>query len=94
MSTETTSGQTSFMEAKLSEVPTPPQPGQMVEGPVVNVLKQKVYVELHPYGTGIIYGREYNAASDPVSRPLFEAFGAAARAWAEGHRPAPARAAV
>ena len=25
---------------------------------------------------------EYNAASDPVSRPLFEAFGDAARAWA------------
>jgi len=67
-STETTNGQTSFMEAKLDEVPTPPQPGQMVEGPVVNILKQKVYIELHPYGTGIIYGREYNAASDILRR--------------------------
>ncbi len=27
---------------------------------------------------------EWNAATDPVSRPLFEAFGAAAHAWAEG----------
>lgn len=27
---------------------------------------------------------EWNAAADPVSRPLFEAFGAAVRAWAEG----------
>ena len=27
---------------------------------------------------------EWNAASDPVSRPLFEAFGDATRAWAEG----------
>ena len=37
---------------------------------------------------------EYRAASDPVSRPLFEAFGAAARAWAEGRRPAPVLKAV
>ncbi len=30
---------------------------------------------------------EWNAACDPASRPLFEAFGAAARNWAAGHRP-------
>ncbi|NNK78459.1 MAG: C26 family cysteine hydrolase domain-containing family, partial [Litoreibacter sp.] len=30
---------------------------------------------------------EYNAAQDPVSRPLFEAFGAAAAAWQSGVRP-------
>jgi putative glutamine amidotransferase len=29
---------------------------------------------------------EYNAANDPVSRPLFEAFGAAVRDWATGGR--------
>jgi len=34
---------------------------------------------------------EYNAAADPVSRPLFEAFGDAVRAWAEGRRPHPLR---
>lgn len=28
---------------------------------------------------------EYNAAQDPVSRPLFEAFGEAARAWSSGN---------
>jgi putative glutamine amidotransferase len=27
---------------------------------------------------------EYNAANDPVSRPLFTAFGDAVRAWAAG----------
>jgi putative glutamine amidotransferase len=32
---------------------------------------------------------EYRAAQDPVSRPLFAAFGAAAQAWAEGRRPMP-----
>ena len=30
---------------------------------------------------------EYRAAQDPVSRPLFAAFGDAARAWAAGRRP-------
>ena len=34
---------------------------------------------------------EYNAANDPVSRPLFEAFGDAVRAWADTRR-APQRA--
>ncbi|WP_375691038.1 gamma-glutamyl-gamma-aminobutyrate hydrolase family protein [Pseudooceanicola sp. LIPI14-2-Ac024] len=32
---------------------------------------------------------EYNAAADPVSRPLFEAFGQAAQAWSEGRMPQP-----
>jgi putative glutamine amidotransferase len=27
---------------------------------------------------------EWDAANDPVSRPLFERFGAAARAWVQG----------
>ncbi|MEO0633731.1 MAG: gamma-glutamyl-gamma-aminobutyrate hydrolase family protein, partial [Pseudomonadota bacterium] len=32
---------------------------------------------------------EWNAAADPVSRPLFAAFGDACRAWAAGRRPEP-----
>ena len=36
---------------------------------------------------------EYNAANDPVSRPLFEAFGAACRDWATGRRPVQLRSA-
>lgn len=65
---ESTNTQTSFMDAKLEEVPALPQEGNMVEGPVVALGKLKVYVELHPYGTGIIFGREYNAASDILRR--------------------------
>jgi putative glutamine amidotransferase len=36
---------------------------------------------------------EYRAAQDPVSRPLFEAFGAAVAAWASGQRTAVLRSA-
>jgi len=64
----TAKGTNAYMTAKLEEVPALPRFGDLVEGPVVSVLKQKVYVELHPYGTGIIYGREYNAASDILRR--------------------------
>ena len=36
---------------------------------------------------------EFRAAQDPVSRPLFAAFGAAVHAWADGRRLRPARSA-
>lgn len=36
---------------------------------------------------------EWNAAADPVSRPLFRAFGAAVHAWAAGRNPAARRSA-
>ncbi|MBP9759759.1 MAG: S1 RNA-binding domain-containing protein [Candidatus Pacebacteria bacterium] len=57
-----------FMEAKLAEIPDFPKEGALVEGPVVALAKQKVYVELHPFGTGIIYGREYLQANDILRR--------------------------
>ena len=34
------------------------------------------------FTTSVQWHPEYNAANDPVSRPLFEAFGAAVRSWA------------
>lgn len=57
-----------YMDAKLSEIPSFPKEGSMVEGPVISIGKQKVFVELHPFGAGIIYGREFNAASDILRR--------------------------
>lgn len=58
----------SVMDTYLEQSPIPPKEGDLVEGPVVAVLKQKVYIELHPFGTGIIYGREYLTASDILRR--------------------------
>ncbi len=57
-----------YMDAKLEEIPFFPKEGSMVEGPVISIGKQKVFVELHPFGAGIIYGREFNAASDILRR--------------------------
>lgn len=56
------------MEAYLEKSPFPPKEGDLVEGPVIATVKNKVFIELHPYGTGIIYGREFLTASDILRR--------------------------
>lgn len=48
----------------VAESLTPPGAGDLVEGPVIALDKGKVYIDLFPYGTGIIYGREYIAVRD------------------------------
>lgn len=56
------------MAEYLEASPMPPKEGTLVEGPVVATAKNKVFIELHPFGTGIIYGREYLTASDILRR--------------------------
>jgi len=46
----------------------PPQVGDLVEGPVIAVEKSSVYVDLAPFGTGIIYGREFMTARDVIKK--------------------------
>lgn len=58
----------SLMDALLVDAPSYPQIGELVEGIVVTNYKGRVYVDLHPFGTGIIYGREYMTASDILRR--------------------------
>lgn len=55
-----------IMSSLVSETPAPPVIDDMVEGPVIGIEKSRVYVDLHPFGTGIIYGREYNNARDII----------------------------
>lgn len=56
------------MSALVHETKNPPMVGDLVEGPVVAVEKSSVYVDLPPFGTGIIYGREYLNARDILRR--------------------------
>lgn len=48
----------------LAETPAAPSMGGLVEGPVVDIDRGRIYIDLYPYGTGIIYGREYLSARD------------------------------
>jgi small subunit ribosomal protein S1 len=52
----------------MADSVTPPGEGDIVEGPVIEVLKDKVYIDLAPYGTGIIYGREFMNARDIIRK--------------------------
>lgn len=52
----------------LAHVATPPSVGDMVEGPVITIDKGAVYVDMAPFGTGIIYGREYINSRDVIKR--------------------------
>lgn len=59
---------TDAVHALIEDTPTPPEVGDTTEGPVVAVGSGKVYVDLSPFGTGIIYGREYLAARDILKK--------------------------
>ncbi len=47
---------------------TPPSLGDVVEGDVIGVEKSAVYINLHPYGTGIIFGKEFINARDIIKK--------------------------
>lgn len=52
------------MEAILNDSPAPPTEGEIIEGTVSAIGRARVYIELHPYGQGLIFGREYMNARD------------------------------
>ncbi|PIR85282.1 30S ribosomal protein S1 [Candidatus Kaiserbacteria bacterium CG10_big_fil_rev_8_21_14_0_10_45_20] len=56
------------MHSFVEETPEPPALGDTIEGPVVAIGSGRVYVDLPPFGTGIIYGREYLAARDILKK--------------------------
>ncbi|MFQ5540861.1 MAG: S1 RNA-binding domain-containing protein [Candidatus Paceibacteria bacterium] len=68
MTTHTTEEAGAELSALIEKTPTPPNEGDTVEGPVVAIQSGKVFIDLPPYGTGIIYGREYLAARDILKK--------------------------
>ena len=60
----------------------------VVDGRAPDGTEEAIYVEGAPgFALGVQWHPEYKAADDPVSRPLFAAFGEAVGAWAAGERP-------
>lgn len=59
----------------------------VIDGRAEDGTPEALYVQEAPgFTLSVQWHPEYNAAQDPVSRPLFEAFGAAARAWLCGRQ--------
>ncbi len=46
----------------------PPKEGDIVEGPVISLDRARLYIDLPPFGTGVIYGREYMNAREVIKR--------------------------
>jgi putative glutamine amidotransferase len=64
----------------------------VIDGHAPDGTPEAIYVEGAPgFTLSVQWHPEYNAAMDPVSRPLFKAFGEAVRHWAAGRRMTPVR---
>ncbi len=48
----------------IKNSPLPPKIGDVVEGPIIDIDHGRVYIDIKPFGTAVIYGREYMAARD------------------------------
>ena len=61
-----------------------PGPRVIVDGYAPDGTAEAIYIDGAPgFSLSVQWHPEWNAKCDPVSRPLFEAFGAACRSWAE-----------
>ncbi|MBU6214940.1 S1 RNA-binding domain-containing protein [Patescibacteria group bacterium] len=56
------------MAGFIDSIPTPPSLGDLVEGTIIAINRGRVYVDLPPFGTGLIYGREYLNAADVLRK--------------------------
>ena len=56
------------MEGMLDSITTPPRAGDLIEGTIIELVRGRLYVDLPPFGTGIIYGREYLNAADVLRK--------------------------
>ena len=55
--------------AKFADrITTPPVAGDVVEGTIIELVRGRLFVDLPPFGTGIIYGREYLNAADVLRK--------------------------
>jgi small subunit ribosomal protein S1 len=56
------------MSQIINDSPNPPKNGDLIEGKVITLDKAAAYIHLPPFGTGIIYGREYIIARDLIRK--------------------------
>ncbi len=56
------------MAKLIDSIATPPGVGDLVEGTIIALARGRMYVDLPPFGTGVIYGREYLNAADVLRK--------------------------
>ncbi|MFH0755085.1 MAG: S1 RNA-binding domain-containing protein, partial [bacterium] len=58
----------SLMFKYFNDIKNLPIAEEIIEGKVIDIEKFRVYIDLQPYGTGIIYGREFIAVRDIIKK--------------------------
>ncbi|HEY4507864.1 MAG TPA: S1 RNA-binding domain-containing protein [Candidatus Paceibacterota bacterium] len=56
------------MAKAVAESPARPKVGELVEGKVIAIDKASLFVDLPPFGTGLIFGREFIVARDIIRK--------------------------
>jgi small subunit ribosomal protein S1 len=56
------------VDAYLAKIPNPPSIDDLIEGSVISIDKGAIYIDLPPFGTGIIFGREFQNARDIIKK--------------------------
>lgn len=59
---------TNVLEENFKDIPNPPSIGDDIEGKVITLNKSRLFIDLSPYGTGVIYGREFIIARDIIRK--------------------------
>ncbi|MFT5037225.1 MAG: small subunit ribosomal protein S1 [Candidatus Azotimanducaceae bacterium] len=62
--TQNPGGAPGLMHTYVADSPVPPKAGEIIEGTVSAIGRARVYIELAPFGTGLIFGREFMNARD------------------------------
>ncbi len=68
LDTDVTSYHASSMMNYATSIANRPLIGDLIEAPVIGIVKMALYVDLKPYGTGVIYGREFINARDVIKK--------------------------
>jgi small subunit ribosomal protein S1 len=55
-----------LMATYATDMKEPPKAGDIITGKVLALHKNSVFVDLHPFGTGLIFGREFANARDII----------------------------
>lgn len=58
----------SVMQMFADQAQMPPKEGDIIEGTVLALDRARLYVDLPPFGTGVIFGREYMNAREVIKR--------------------------
>jgi len=57
-----------MMDDLIKSSPNPPEIGAIVEGTVIAKAKKSLFIDIPPFGTGIIFGKEFINAKDIIKK--------------------------